>query len=289
MNGEILLKARGLCAGYGGENVISDLSFELCRGEILCVVGESGCGKTTLLKALAGASGKIRISGGSLEISGKAIDPAKPERESACMIPQNPAAAFNPIRSYEKQFAETLKSRGKYDKASFEKRCLDTLALLGLSDGRRILKSCPCQLSGGMNQRMAIALCLLMDCELLLCDEPTSALDTVLRLKTAQELMRLRSIGRMGQIVVTHDLELARLIADKTAVMCKGRFTEYGPCDELMNAPLHPYTKSLVAATPKLGAAIPESLHCGCTVRGTMCEVRPGHFVLCERDTEDGV
>ena len=232
MNEKLLLRATDLSAGYGGEDVIKKLSFELKRGEILCVVGESGCGKTTLLRALLGSAGRVETTGGSLEIAGKAIM-GDARHEDVGMIPQNPAAAFNPIRSYKKQFAETLKSHGKYEAGSFVEQCLDTLGALGLTDTERILKSCPCQLSGGMNQRMAIALCLMMEYELLLCDEPTSALDTVLRLKTAQELMRLRSLGRIGQIVVTHDLALARMIADKTAVMCKGRFTEYGRTDEV--------------------------------------------------------
>lgn len=281
MNEKLLLRATDLSAGYGGEDVIKKLSFELKRGEILCVVGESGCGKTTLLRALLGSAGRVETTGGSLEIAGKAIM-GDARHEDVGMIPQNPAAAFNPIRSYKKQFAETLKSHGKYEAGSFVEQCLDTLGALGLTDAERILKSCPCQLSGGMNQRMAIALCLMMEYELLLCDEPTSALDTVLRLKTAQELMRLRSLGRIGQIVVTHDLALARMIADKTAVMCKGRFTEYGRTDEVLRSPVHRYTQSLIAASPKLGGCIPESLRCGCSVRGEMREISPGHFVLCE-------
>ena len=287
MNEKLLLRATDLSAGYGGEDVIKKLSFELERGEILCVVGESGCGKTTLLRALLGSAGRVETTGGSLEIAGKAIR-GDARHEDVGMIPQNPAAAFNPIRSYKKQFAETLKSHGKYEAGSFVEQCLDTLGALGLTDAERILKSCPCQLSGGMNQRMAIALCLMMEYELLLCDEPTSALDTVLRLKTAQELMRLRSLGRIGQIVVTHDLALARMIADKTAVMCKGRFTEYGRTDEVLRSPVHRYTQSLIAASPKLGGCIPESLRCGCSVRGEMREISPGHFVLCEDGKEVG-
>lgn len=287
MNEKLLLRATDLSAGYGGEDVIKKLSFELERGEILCVVGESGCGKTTLLRALLGSAGRVETTGGSLEIAGKAIT-GDARHEDVGMIPQNPAAAFNPIRSYKKQFAETLKSQGKYEAGSFVEQCLDTLGALGLTDAERILKSCPCQLSGGMNQRMAIALCLMMEYELLLCDEPTSALDTVLRLKTAQELMRLRSLGRIGQIVVTHDLALARMIADKTAVMCKGRFTEYGRTDEVLRSPVHRYTQSLIAASPKLGGRIPESLRCGCSVRGEMREISPGHFVLCEDGKEVG-
>lgn len=285
MNEKLLLRATDLSAGYGGEDVIKKLSFELERGEILCVVGESGCGKTTLLRALLGSTGRVETTGGSLEIAGKAIT-GDARHEDVGMIPQNPAAAFNPIRSYKKQFAETLKSHGRYEAGSFVEQCLDTLGALGLTDAERILKSCPCQLSGGMNQRMAIALCLMMEYELLLCDEPTSALDTVLRLKTAQELMRLRSLGRIGQIVVTHDLALARMIADKTAVMCKGRFTEYGRTDEVLRSPVHRYTQSLIAASPKLGGRIPESLRCGCSVRGEMREISPGHFVLCEDGKE---
>ena len=149
------------------------------------------------------------------------------------MIPKNPACAFNPLRSYKKQFAETLKSHGKYEAGSFVEQCLDTLGALGLTDAERILKSCPCQLSGGMNQRMAIALCLMMEYELLLCDEPTSALDPISTGKIeelAQELKRDYTI-----VIVTHNMQQAARISDSTAFFLLGKLVEMGDTAKIFN------------------------------------------------------
>ena len=261
-----LLTLRGLTAGYGGVPAAADVSFTLERGEILCIVGESGCGKSTLLKAIQGVSPGPEILSGAL-LLGDADLTSLPlrERRRLCaarmgMVYQSPGAAFDPIRSYRRQFIETLKSHGKYSPAEFRDRAGDTLARLGLEDPKRALDACPWELSGGMNQRMAMALALLLDQELLLADEPTSALDATVQLQTASELKALRDRGDMGQILVTHDLGLARYLADRIGVMYAGRLVELGPAEAVLREPRHPYTRALTAAVPGLDGRLPQAL-----------------------------
>ena len=183
MNDNTILSLEGLCAGYGSGDVISDISFSLGRGESLCIVGQSGCGKSTLLKAVLGIFDLPKITGGDIVFDSQQLSELPPKRRAELvssgmgLIFQTPGAAFNPIRSYKKQFIETLKSHGKYDKNTFLPSVRDVFARLGLEEHERILASCPYEMSGGMNQRIALALVMLMQQELLLADEPTSALD----------------------------------------------------------------------------------------------------------------
>ena len=194
---DTILSLDRLCVGYGERLAAADVSFSLQRGEILCLVGESGCGKSTLLKALMAAP-EVRLFSGEITLEGTALSSLGPkQRRRLCsekmgIVFQTPEAAFNPIRSYRKQFVETLKSHGKYDPGSFEAKAAEAFAKVELDDWRRVLSECPFALSGGMNQRAALALALLLEQEILLCDEPTSALDATIQLQVAEELRRLR-------------------------------------------------------------------------------------------------
>ncbi len=261
-----LLEISGLCAGYGGSPAVADLSLTLGRGEILCVVGESGCGKSTLLKAILGLDPGLDILSGSITLAGEdlgAMDPRVRRKHTlrhVGMVFQDPGSAFNPIRSYRRQFIETLRSRGSYDASSFEARTAEALGKLGLEDHRRILASCPYEMSGGMNQRIALALSLLLGQDLLLADEPTSALDATVQLQVAKELRHLREAGGISMIVVTHNLALAEYLGDRIAVMYAGRLAELGPARAAAASPRHPYTKSLLAAIPGLDGRMPSPL-----------------------------
>ena len=318
MRGENILEVTGLSAGYGPTPAVADLSFSLHRGEILCVVGESGCGKSTLLKAVQGMEKGLRILGGTVVLNGKALwSLPEKERRRECasrigMVLQNPESAFNPIRSYRKQFIETLRSRGRYDPAAFEAQAAEALKKLHLEDHKRILASCPYELSGGMNQRVALALTLLLGQELLLADEPTSALDATVQLQVAKELLRLRETGGISLIVVTHNLALAEFLGDRIAVMYGGRLAELGPARAVAASPRHPYTRSLIAALPRLGGTLPAPLPgqpplggpvkagCAfaprCPYAGKDCrsaphalrEAAPGHYTACPRE-EGGI
>ena len=299
-----------LCVGYGDHLAAADVSFSLQRGEILCLVGESGCGKSTLLKALMAAP-EIRLFSGSITLEGAELSALGPkQRRKVCcekmgIVFQTPEATFNPIRSYRKQFIETLKSHGKYDPKTFEAKVAEAFAKVELVDWRRVLGECPFALSGGMNQRAALALALLLEQEILLCDEPTSALDATIQLQVAEELKRLRDKNGVTQIIVTHNLALAHFLADHIGVMYAGRLVEFGrACDVLCEAQ-HPYTKSLRAAIPSVDGTMPDGLpgtppmtgptesgceFCDrCPQTGASCahapyamrQVGDGHFVSC--------
>ena len=305
------LRISGLCAGYGGEIAVADISFTLARGEILCVVGESGCGKSTLLKAILGMDSALCIPAGTVTLEGTELTSlAEKERRKLAvrrigMVFQDPGSAFNPLRSYRRQFIETLRSRGLYDPSAFEGQAAQALGKLGLEDCKRILGSCPYEMSGGMNQRIALALALLLGQDLLLADEPTSALDATVQLQVAKELRRLREAEGLSQIIVTHNLALAEFLGDRIAILYGGRLVELGPTKALAAAPAHPYTRSLMAAIPSLDGRMPAPLPgqpplggpaaagCGfadrCPLAGDGCreapyalrEVSQGHFSAC--------
>ena len=253
-----LLQVSGLCAGYSRGDVLRDVSFTLRKGEILCVVGESGCGKSTLLKALRGADDAVHITGGTVTLEGRELTAlSRRERQRLCrdrmgMIFQNPGASFDPIRTYGAQFRDTLKGHGKFRKERFAADAAAAFDKLGLTDSGRILASRPFELSGGMIQRAAMALALLLEQRILLSDEPTSALDAAVRLQAARELKKLSREDGIAQIVVTHDLALARFLSDGIAVLHGGRFVEYGDTETVLHAPGHPYTKKLLQAVPRL-------------------------------------
>ena len=264
---DAILTVSGLAAAYGGLTAVADVSFALRRGEILCLVGESGCGKSTLLRALLGAEPKLALTAGSVVLddgTDLAALPPKPRLAAACrrmgMVFQNPATSFQPTRPYRKQFIEALKSHGKYDPARFEAEADAVLARLGLPDGKAVLSVCPYALSGGMNQRVALALAVLLGQDILLADEPTSALDATVGLTVAAELKRLRDEQGISQIVVTHSLALAQHLADRVGVMYAGRLVELAETETLLSRPRHPYTLALLAAVPTLSGAMPIGL-----------------------------
>ena len=260
-----VLSVSHLTAGYGNHPAVEDVSFSLNKGEILCLVGESGCGKSTMLKALMAAP-EIRLISGTITMGGTVLSdlPPKARRRICCdrmgIVFQTPEITFNPIRSYRRQFIETLKSHNKYDPASFDTQAAAAFARVNLKDWKRVLDECPFALSGGMNQRTALALALLLEQEILLCDEPTSALDATIQLQTALELKKLRAGNGVTQIIVTHNLALARFLADHIGVMYAGRLAEFGRTEDVLNTPRHPYTKSLIAAIPSLDGRMPEGL-----------------------------
>lgn len=288
MNDNVILSLEGLSAGYGGSNTISNINLSLTAGEALCVVGQSGCGKSTLLKSVMGVFDKPVITGGDIVFDGQRLYELSQKRRCALttsgmgFIFQTPGAAFNPIRSYKKQFIETLKSQGKYEKEAFLPSVRDVFSKLDLPDCERILASCPYEMSGGMNQRIALALVMLMQQKLLLADEPTSALDAVTRRNVADEIIAMRSDCGIAQMIVTHDFALASYVADRIAVMHRGMIVELAPAQELVSSPLHPYTKALLGSVPILGGCIPAFPDVDPEYSGKLIESSPGHFVLTE-------
>lgn len=259
--GNELLRVENLHVSYGDGDVLAGVTFSVHAGEILCVAGESGCGKSTLLKAVLGidALGAV-VTAGRITFAGAPLHAPTPRRMLGAeigMIFQNPGASFNPVRSYEKQFRETLRSHGRAYDAREILACFETLRL---PDGARILKSRPYEMSGGMNQRVAIALAMLLRPRLLLCDEATGALDVTTQKSVVEALMRLRDTCGTALLFVTHNLGVAARMADTIGVMYAGRMVEYGDAAAVLQAPAHPYTQSLIAAVPDFSGVLPKGL-----------------------------
>ncbi|MCI8274012.1 MAG: ABC transporter ATP-binding protein [Lachnospiraceae bacterium] len=259
MKDDKILELDHLSLSYG-EPAIRDVCLEVKRGEILALAGESGSGKTTLLQSILGLPGTgIRLTGGQMYYDGRELSRmGRRERRrlwgrEMTMIFQDSGAAFNPIRSYRKQFAELLKSHGSFRGPDSFGEIGECLESLGLAGGERILDSCPYEMSGGMNQRIAIAAALLLKPRLLLADEPTSALDVLSRKAVLEGLLQMQRRTGTAMLLVTHDLGVAARLAGRIGIMCRGELVECGEAGQVLKRPEHPYTRSLIAAVPAVG------------------------------------
>jgi ABC-type glutathione transport system ATPase component len=255
---ESLLSMKDLRVSYGDYEALHGYSLELAPGEIHCIAGESGSGKSTILKALLGlTSYSAEVTDGSMTFAGEDVlamsDKSRRELlgDEIGLIAQNPAASFNPLRTFRRQFEETLESHGK---KLDEHEVFHVFQTLGLPTDGRVLSSCPYEVSGGMCQRVAIALLMLLKPRLLLCDEVTSALDVTTQKQVADELLRLRDETGMAILLVTHNLGLAAYMADTISILLNGDCVESGPvgghyrdgAPGVLATPSHDYTKKLL-------------------------------------------
>lgn len=257
--GAPLLDVRGLEVAYAGHPVLRNLDSALGAGEILCVIGASGSGKSTLLRALIGllppggqvTRGSIRFQGQELtQISSRAWKGLR--GRGIGLLFQDAGDSFCPVRTLGRQYEECLAVRGPGAGQRVRKQALALWERLGLEDGERIWDSYPFELSGGMNQRVAFALALLLEPALLLADEPTSALDVQAQSKVLQVLKEERDRQGMGVILVTHDMGVVAAVADTVLVLQEGRCVEYGPAQSVLQRPQHPWTCQLLEAAPRL-------------------------------------
>lgn len=246
-----LLEIKHLNTGYEDGQVLFDINLRQHHGEILCVVGESGSGKTTLLRSIIGHDG-LQYKRGHILFEEKDLTKHPDVMGSEIgLIPQNPNGSFNPIRCFEKQFQEILKSQGmKFEKEKIK----EVLASVGLFDYERILKARPYEMSGGMNQRIAIAAAMMLSPRLLICDEPTGALDVMTAKKVTETLLQVRDKTNCGILMVTHNLGIAKHMADQVVIMKQGKIVEQGPMDLVIGAPKDEYTKLLLQSAPKMKA-----------------------------------
>jgi peptide/nickel transport system permease protein len=257
-----LLRVSGLEVEFPvGERTIRAVrgaSFDLGRGETLGIVGESGCGKSvTALSIIGLLDSPGRITGGSILFDGEDLARVPNRRMNQLrgrrlgMIFQNPAASLNPVLSVGYQMTEALRRYGTVAKGDEREVARDALADVGIGDPERVLGQYPFQLSGGMNQRVMIAMAMSAGPDLLIADEPTTALDVTTQAQILRRLVDLTRDNDTSLILITHDIALVAEYADKVAVMYAGRIVERGPARRVISQPHHPYTKALLESVPR--------------------------------------
>lgn len=244
---------------FGGNAVVHDVSFSLHPGEILGIVGESGSGKSTLLKAAMGLLGKSgMVTRGDIWFQEKDIpDLSRGEMQKICgekigMIFQDAGASLCPIRTIGEQIYESIAAHKKMSREQAKEKALGLFEKLKFQDGERIWNSYPFELSGGMNQRVGIAIAMLMEPPVLLADEPTSALDVAVQRQVVQEMLSLRALFGTAIILVTHDIGVVSAMADSILVLKEGKVMEYGTAKQVLEAPQNAYTRKLLSAVPRL-------------------------------------
>ena len=262
-----MLKVENLSASYqtidGDVHVIKDLDFEIKDNEIFGIAGESGCGKTTLLKTLYDIvefplvidQGRVVLSGvkNGKEFSYSSGEIRKSWWNNISYVPQAAQSVLNPIVRLKKQFLDSIPAEDKKNETEEQTLARVSKYLEDLSLSPDVLESYPFQLSGGMRQRVIIALATFMSPNVVLADEPTTALDVVVQRGILMMLMRLQRQFKNTLVIVSHDMGVHYQITNRMAIMYSGSVIELGDTEGIFNDPVHPYTQMLVAALPRVG------------------------------------
>ena len=256
-----MLEIKDLTIQYGDKDpVVENFSLSLKKGEIITIVGESGSGKSTVLSSILGLlpnggkiiSGDIIYNGESM--LSKSLNQWRELRGTEItMISQDSGGTLNPIRKIGKQFVEYIQTHSKMSTKEAEEKAKDMFSKVNLPDPDIIMKSYPHQLSGGMKQRVGIAMALTFHPKIILADEPTSALDVITQAQIVKEIMDLRKKFDTSIIMVTHNLGVAAYISDKIIVMQNGKIVDAGNKNEVIENPKSEYTKKLLEAVPEIG------------------------------------
>jgi peptide/nickel transport system ATP-binding protein len=315
-----LLSVRDLRISYrtsrGVMYAVDGASFDVAQAEMVGLVGESGCGKTTAARALTGVlPANARIAGGHITFTGRdllALDPGEKRAlrwKEIAFVPQSAMNSLDPVYRVERQLREVLQRGGIRGRAAGA-RAIELLDMVGLEPG--VLAAFPHQLSGGMRQRVAIALALALDPILVIADEPVTALDVIVQREVLDTLRDLQRWLRLSVIMITHDISVVAYSCDRIVVMYAGQVVESGPSEIVLGMPAHPYTMGLCNAFPDLERAAdllvpiqgsPPDLHdppLGCRFAPRcpfaiarcaeesppLAAAAPGHDVACWRATE---
>ncbi|MCT2536068.1 ABC transporter ATP-binding protein [Aquibacillus koreensis] len=239
---------------------VNDVSFHINKGEILGVVGESGCGKSVTSLSIMGLvqSPPGKIDGGKILFNGKDLL-EKTEKEmreirgnEISMIFQEPMTSLNPVYTIGNQLIESILLHNKWSKKKAKERAIEVLELVGLPRANELINEYPHQLSGGMRQRVMIAMSMVCNPNLLIADEPTTALDVTIQKQILQLMKKLNKDFGTAILMVTHDLGVVAEVCDRIVVMYSGKIVEEGSVKTIFNSPKHPYTKGLLKSVPDI-------------------------------------
>lgn len=256
-----ILEVENLCTTFYRNGValpaVRDVSFDLRRGEVLGLVGESGSGKSVTLRSILGLTRRYGTVSGAVRWEGRDIA-TLPERRlrpvrggEIAMIFQEPMTSLNPLLTVGRQLTETLSAHTDLGRAARRARAIEMLDHVGIPAAASRLEEYPHQFSGGMRQRVMIAIALAASPRLLLADEPTTALDVTIQAQILDLILRLADEMNMAVILVTHDLGVVAQTCESVAVMYAGRIVEQGAVRQVLQAPLHPYTSGLMRSVPQ--------------------------------------
>ena len=262
-----MLEVKKLCISYGKKTTVKNVSLAVCAGQIVGLVGESGSGKSTVIRSILGilpSNGKI--TSGTVAFQGEDLTKLSQKEwkkirgRKISMIFQHPGNSLDPVLTIGTQFCECMKAVQGTSRDIAMKKAEELLEELHLSDPQRVLKSYPFELSGGMCQRVGIALAMANNPDLLLADEPTSALDVTVQAQTIDVMMELRKKYGAAILLVTHNMGVIAHMADMVGVMYQGELVEWGTRKEILGNPIHPYTRALIRAIPSMNGKLPESI-----------------------------
>lgn len=251
----------------GEVKALNGVSFSMEQGEVLGIVGESGSGKSVTAYSLMGLTAYPgKLIGGTIEFNGHHVHEMT-EKEfrrmrgnEVSIIFQDPMTSLNPVYSIGDQIEEVILAHTDKDKKQAHERARELLTLVGINEPDKRLKQYPHELSGGMRQRVMIAIALACEPRLLIADEPTTALDVTIQAQILELMKELQEKLGMSIIMITHDLGVVASMCDKIAVMYAGHIVEYGTADEIFYEPSHEYTKGLIGSIPRLDATDHERL-----------------------------
>ncbi len=251
----------------GEVKALGDVSFRLKEGEVLGIVGESGSGKSVTAYSLMGLTAHPgRLIGGTLDFNGHRINEmsekeiSKIRGNEISIIFQDPMTSLNPVFTIGNQIMEVILLHTKKNRKQAHERAVELLTLVGINEPKKRLKQYPHELSGGMRQRVMIAIALACEPKLLIADEPTTALDVTIQAQILELMVELKNKLGMAIIMITHDLGIVASMCEKIAVMYAGKIVEYGATDEIFYQPRHEYTKGLLLSIPRLDAREHERL-----------------------------
>ncbi|MET3698778.1 peptide/nickel transport system ATP-binding protein [Bacillus oleivorans] len=241
----------------GHFKALEDISFSVLSGEVVGIVGESGCGKSLTSQAIMGILPKnASVQKGRIWFKNKNLAEYDEKQwqgtrgKSISMIFQEPMTSLNPLMTIGNQIGEVLKRHTNFSKAEIKNRTIALMKEIGLPDPEKIHRAYPHQLSGGMRQRIIIAIALIAEPDLIIADEPTTALDVTIQAQILELFQKIKHSRATSMIFISHDLGVIKHICDRVLVMYAGRIVEEGPATEILKHPKHPYTKGLIQSIP---------------------------------------